>query len=222
VSRELNEMRAAQPVTRKSQPEIEIPPRPEGDDRLESIRRRLVTVQEFVAELAAIGESDPNEMQREVDLLEVLRTEVRSLEVRAMRAGVEVRIRTLPEGSDPRISARLSPRSASALLRELLAHAIAATPKGQSVTVLLQSPGFEEGLGSRMTVDDSGTTLPAAARRGLLSLEVEPGTFGRPSSVGLFAAGLIAAAQGALLELSDAPVEEGRGGGMRVTVTFPR
>ena len=64
--------------------------------------------------------------------------------------------------------------------------------------------------------------MPATARRSLLALEVEPGTFGRPSGVGLFVAAEIAAAQGALLEIGDAPVQDGHGGGVRVTVTFPR
>ena len=66
-------------------------------------------------------------------------------------------------------------------------------------------------------VDDSGTTLPAVARRALLALEVEPGTFGRPSGVALFAAAEIAAAQGGRIEVSDAP-----SGGLRVSVGFPR
>jgi hypothetical protein len=52
---------------------------------------------------------------------------------------------------------------------------------------------------------------------------VEPGTFGRPSSVALFAAAEIVSSHGALLEISDAPVDgPGRGGGVRVSVTFPR
>jgi two-component system OmpR family sensor kinase len=222
VARELNELKVPQAVSRKSQPEIEIPPRPETEDRLEPIRRKLVAVQEFVAELAAIGESDPNEMQREVDLLDAVRTEVRALETRAARAGVQVKVRPLPEGPSTRVPVRVSPRSVSVLVRGLIAHAVAATPRGHTVSVSVQAAGYEEGLGARVIVDDGGTTLPAAARRGLLSLEVEPGTFGRPSSIGLFAAGEIAAAQGALLDISDAPAEEGRGGGMRVTVAFPR
>ena len=84
------------------------------------------------------------------------------------------------------------------------------------------APGQDEGLGSRIVIDDGGTIMPATARRSLLALEVEPGTFGRPSGVGLFVAAEIAAAQGALLEIGDAPVQDGHGGGVRVTVTFPR
>jgi hypothetical protein len=77
-------------------------------------------------------------------------------------------------------------------------------------------------LGARIVVDDSGTHLPAAARRGIVALEVDPGTFGRPSGVALFAAAEIAASQGARLEIGDAVAEDGTGGGVRVTVTFPR
>ena len=56
----------------------------------------------------------------------------------------------------------------------------------------------------------------------LLALEVEPGTFGRPSTIALFVAAEIALAQGAFVEIGDAAVVEGRGGGVRVSVTFPR
>jgi hypothetical protein len=64
--------------------------------------------------------------------------------------------------------------------------------------------------------------VPAGARRALVALEVEPGTFGRPSGVALFVAAEIAHSLGALLEVGDAPAEDGAGGGVRVTVTFPR
>jgi hypothetical protein len=132
---------------------------------------------------------------------------------------VEVRVRREPP--EARIVARVSPRAASAIVRELIAHAIAATPRGSAVAVTANARE-NDGLGARIVVDDAGTILPAGARRPLLSLEVEPGTFGRPSSVALFVAAEIALAQGALLEIADAPLEEGRGGGVRVSVTFPR
>ena len=220
VARQLGELRATLGASaRKSSPDLEAAARGELDEHLESIRRRLVAVQEFVAELAAVGESDPNELQREVDLIEIVRAEMRSLEARIARTGAQVVLVVLPEGS-ARAAARVSPRSIGVLMRELIAHAIAATPRGTRVNITVQAQ--DDGLGSRVLIDDSGTILPAAARRALLALEVEPGTFGRPSSVGLFVAAEIAAAQGALLEVGDAPVEGGCGGGVRITVTFPR
>jgi hypothetical protein len=69
--------------------------------------------------------------------------------------------------------------------------------------------------GPRVTVDDAGTPLPANARRPFVNLELEPGTFGRSTSVPLYVASEIAAWQGAVLELADAPA-----GGVRVTVTY--
>jgi len=124
------------------------------------------------------------------------------------------------------------------LARELIAYGISATPRGSGVVATVVASGArndDQALGPRIVVDDAGTILPASARRAILALEVEPGTFGRPSSVPLFIAAEMAAAQGALLELSDALPEtsagarspasgggRGTGGGVRVIVTFPR
>jgi two-component system OmpR family sensor kinase len=234
AARELAELRTHS-GPRKSSPDLDATARGDVDERLEGIRRRLLSVQEFVAELAAVGESDALESPREVDLVEMMRGEVRTLEARALRAGVEVRVRTVPDEPNARIVSRVAPRLAAVVARELVAYAVAATPRGSGVvvTVVAGAPaGDDKGLGARIVVDDAGTILPASARRALLALEVEPGTFGRPSSVPLFMAAEMAAAQGALLELSDALPEtltggpgaavRGMGGGVRVVVTFPR
>jgi hypothetical protein len=128
------------------------------------------------------------------------------------------------------------------LIRELIAYAIAATPRGSGVLVnVIANESNDAAHGARVVVDDAGTLLPAAARNALVGLEVEPGTFGRPSSVPLFLAAEMAAAQGAQLELGDAPLQlapaqertgqvpDARpserlsvGGGVRVIVSFPR
>jgi signal transduction histidine kinase len=229
VARELADLRIpAGP--RKSSPDLDATARGEADDRVEAMRRRLLAVQEFVAELATVGEADALEPRREVDLVELVRGETRALEHRAARAGVDLRVLTVPDEPTVRVLARVAPRLAAVMARELVAYAITATPRGSGVLVTLAAAG--NGLGPRIVVDDAGTILPASARRALVALEVEPGTFGRPSSVSLFVAGEIAAAQGALLELGDAPPaastgEPGSrmrefGGGVRVIVTFPR
>jgi signal transduction histidine kinase len=210
VGRELGEIRTSS--GRKSAPDGDLTLRSEVDERLEAVRRRLLSVQDFVADLAAIGESDPQEVPREVDLAEAVRAEVRALEGRAFRAGVEVVVRGPPDESHA--SARVAPRSLAVLARATVAHAVGASPRGSQVVVTVHAPS--DGQGSRFMVDDAGTILPAVARRALLALEVEPGTFGRPSGVGLFAASEVAAAQGGRLEVSDAP-----SGGLRVSVVFP-
>ena len=233
VGRELGELRTmAGASPRKSNPDLEAAARGDTlDERLEGMRRRLLSVQDFVAELAAVGEIDPTEPLREVDLTDLVRAEVRALEPRATRAGVEVHVRTVPEDGSVRAAARLAPRAASVLLREIVGHGIAATARGGAVVVTVNPPGGE--LGARVVVDDGGTSLPAGARRAIVQLEVVPGTFGRPSSVALFVAAEIAAAQGAVMEVGDAPMPDPHmtsstapslpvTGGVRVTVVFPR
>jgi signal transduction histidine kinase len=232
VGRELADLRTAVlPPTRKSSPDLENVAKIDLDERFERIRRKLLAVQEFVAELAAVGETDPHEPQREVDLAEIVLAEVKALEPRASRSGVVVRVRRVP--AEGPVFARVAPRAAGVLVRELVSHAILATPRESAVTVTViaassarsgPAPAHPDArLGARVVVDDAGTILPAGARRPLLSLEVEPGTFGRPSSVALFVAAEIASAQSAQLEIADSPLDEpGSGGGVRVSVTFPR
>jgi signal transduction histidine kinase len=215
VGRELGEMRSSS--ARKSAPDGDLLVRSELEGRLEGIRQRLLSAQDFVGELASIGESDPNEGPREIDLADIARLEVRALEARAARANVRLNVRaSANEGSPAPVFVRAGPRAVAAIVRALVGHAIGASPSGSEVTITVVPT--QEGHGPRLVVDDSGTILPAGARRALLALEVEPGTFGRPTGVSLFAAAEIAAAQGAILDVSDAPPSAH---GIRVSVTFP-
>jgi hypothetical protein len=115
--------------------------------------------------------------------------------------------------------ALVAPRAIAVLVHELLSHALAASARGSAVKVMVTAG--DPTVGPRIVIDDSGTIVPAAARPAILTLEVEPGTFGRPSSVALFIAAETASAQGASFDVGDAPVHEGAGGGVRVTVAFP-
>jgi signal transduction histidine kinase len=218
VGRELGELRASQGGHRSS-PDLTEPRTTELEDRVESIRRRLLLVQDFVAELSGAGELDVNEPMAEHNLIELTRAATRAVEARIERAGVEVRIVVAPEGAE-KASVRVAGRGVSAMLREVLAHAISATPRGRAVTVTVgpEGAGTGESLGSRVIVDDGGTSVPASARRALLGLDVEPGTYGRPSAIPLYIASEIAAYQGGTLDIADGP----GGTGMRVIVTFPR
>ncbi len=219
VGRELGELRTAS-SPRRSSPDLEVASRSDLDERLEGIRRRLLTVQDFVAELAAIGETDPHEPVRQADIVETARSEIRALEARAARAAVTLLVRSMPVDSSTHALTRFAPRAVAAVVRLLVGHAISASARGSSVVVTVYAPTGE--LGARLVVDDSGTIIPDVARRALLALEVEPGTFGRPSSVALFAAAELASSLGARLEIADAPVDEVSGGGVRVSVVFPR
>ncbi len=195
------------------------PPMPgeESEDRLETMRRRLASVQDFLSGLAAVGELDPSESSVETDVGELARTAVRSLTSRLERQNVEV---DLDIASEP-ARAKAAPRAIAVLLREMVTQALSATSAGGRVKLTV-TPRTRT-LGTRDTIDDSGPALPASARRpSSLSSELDPGTYGRPSAVPLYVAAEIAAWQGGLLELGDAPfAREAGGGGLRVTVTFP-
>jgi len=220
LGREIQSLKAAQPSgagmsSRPPPPSPSSPP--EGDDRLESMRRRLVSVQDFLSGLAAVGELDPSEPSIDLDVVDLARTAVRGLGARVERFGVDVDI-DAPSGA-PAMT-RAAPRGVAVLLREIISQAIAATSRDGRVKVTVTPQTAT--LGMRIMVDDAGPALPASARRALLGLELDPGTFGRPTAVPLYVAAEIASWQGGLLELGDAPIENGVGGGLRVTVTFPR
>jgi len=189
------------------------------EDPVESIKRRLRQVQELVAELAMVGEIDGSEGMAQLDLVDVMRSAARSLAPQIERRGVEVKIVTVPEGTEMPIPVRLSARAAALIARELLGQAVAATPRGLSVNVSVAAAGGAPGetVGPRLTIDDAGASLPSTARRAFVALELEPSTFGRPSSIPLFVCSELIAWQGAILELGDAPE-----GGLRVGVHFPK
>ncbi len=187
----------------------------ETGDPLEAVKRRLREVHEFVSELAMLGEVDPNEALADLDLVELVRVTARSLEPLTASRGVELRIVTVPEAQDTRARARMSRRAAGRIVRGLLGQAIAATPRGRTVDVTIAAARAE--IGTRLTIDDAGASLPASARRAYIALELEPSTFGRPSSLPLFVCSELVAWQGAVLELGDAPA-----GGLRVSVHFAR
>jgi two-component system, OmpR family, sensor kinase len=217
LGREIQALKSQQSATPPGMSSRPPPPHPgeEHEDRLETMRRRLASVQDFLSALASVGELDPAEPPSVIDVAEFARTAVRGLAARLERHHVNVDL-VLPSNPAP---ANAAPRAVAVLLREITSQAIAATSPGGQVKLTVTPK--TRSLGTRVTVDDSGPALPASARRSLLWLELDPGTFGRPSAVPLYAAAEIAVWQGGLLELGDAPIEGGVGGGLRVTVTFP-
>lgn len=180
------------------------------EDPMPIIARAVSRAQDFVAALGALGDLHEEEEAKLVDLTETARQASRALGGRADRAEVKIEV----VAPSLRSSARIGPRAALVLLRELLVQAIAASPRGSVVTVTIDAVGD---LFPRLTVDDAGAPLPTSSRRAFVALEVEPGTYGRPTSLPFYVANEIASWQGATLELGDAPA-----GGVRVSVTFPR
>jgi hypothetical protein len=166
--------------------------------------------EEIVTSLRALEGVRVDERASEVDLASVARAVVRELGPLAERGGVKVDLTALP---DEGVHVRRGATAVMALVRELLTHAIEASPRGSIVRVAVHDP--HESSGARLVVDDAGAAVPASARRALLALEAHASTFGRPSALPVFLAAELAACQGASLELSDAGAT-----GLRVSVSF--
>lgn len=193
------------------------------DEQLDTLRRRLSHTQELVASLGSIGSLPPGELETEVDLVDVARVAARDGNVLGERTRVSVIVKS---SEAPHVYARCGARALAALARELVTHAVAASPKGSTVEISLA----KDATGARLIVDDAGPPLPASARRTFLALETHAGQYARPSGLPIFMAAELAACVGARLELSDAPPREPAaaatagtsGGGLRVAVSFAK
>ena len=183
------------------------------EEQLGTLRSRLSHTNEMVAALGSIGELRTDELATENDLGEVVKTVARQLAPSGERDGVKIVV-TAPE---THVYVRRGAKVLGVLVRELLAHALDASPKGTSVEVSVIAA--EDGTGARLIVDDSGAALPASGRRSFLALETHAGAYGRPSGLPIFLAAELAACQGGQLELSDPPGRDSAAG-LRVAVTF--
>jgi two-component system, OmpR family, sensor kinase len=188
------------------------------DEQLDTLRRRLSHTRELVASLRSIGGLPAQELATEIELDEIAKGAARDGNGFGERNGVKVVVKSA-EGSR-RSYVRGGAKAVAALARELVAHAVAASPKGATVEISVA----DDPSGPRLVVDDAGSPLPASGRRAFLALEAHAGQYGRPSGLPIFMAAELAACIGARLELSDAPPRESAdgplGGGLRVAVTF--
>jgi two-component system OmpR family sensor kinase len=186
-------------------------------EQLDVLRRRLARAHEVVASIASVASVPPEELATEVDLGDVAREAARECAPFADRNEVAINVRV---SGPARAYVRVGPKAVAALARELVAHAVQASPRGTHVEVTVVSDAPD---GPRLVVDDAGAVLPASARRTFLTLESHAGSYGRPSALPVFMAAELAAFLGGRLELSDAPAgAEGHGGGLRASVAFPR
>ncbi|HEY8076820.1 MAG TPA: hypothetical protein VIF62_21990 [Labilithrix sp.] len=177
---------------------------------LDTLRRRIARAREVTASIASVGSVPADELPVDIALRDVVRGAVVDCTPFADREGVKIAVRVSNE--DKRAYVRVGTKAITALARELVAHAVQATPRGATVDVTVVP---DDPLGPRIVVDDAGPPLPASSRRAFLALEAHAGQYGRPSGLPIFMAAELASCMGARLELSDAPT-----GGLRVTVTF--
>lgn len=150
---------------------------------------------EIVAEIGRIAACPHAEASETVDLVRVLKDAFSECEARAGRHGIQLSLSAPPE-----LLIASRPRALALLVRQVLFHALEATPRGGTVGAGLVAEG-----GALLTVRDGGTMVPAGARADLLRHRVDPASLGRPPGLSLIVAGSVAAYLGATLRLSESP-----------------
>ena len=129
-----------------------------------------------------------------LSLAAVVRDVLPGLEGRAARAQL-----TLSNEVPADLKVRAARAPLELLVKTLVAHAIAATPHGGSVTLL----GFATELGVTLAVRDGGPAVPEASRWDVIRHHVDPTHFGRPTGVSLVLADAATTALSAELELKE-------------------
>jgi len=152
------------------------------------------TVQELVQELGGIAECSLETEKENVDLGAELRAVGAQLEPHASRAEVEIRY-----DAARNIVQRIARPTLALLIRNLLLHAIAATPRGGVVKAAVHRTE----LGTALSVTDEGPAVPEASRWEVIRHQGDPTRFGRPAGVALVVADAAATAANATLELRE-------------------
>jgi two-component system OmpR family sensor kinase len=158
--------------------------------------RRMAQAQEFAAELERLAQCSLTEQGRSIDLVNEIRTIVAAAEPRAARHDVRVELELPPSLQ------RLTQGSVFTLIvRTLLDHAIAATPRGGFVTLRLVpiAVGFE------LVVEDGGPVVPGPARADALRRRIDPSSVGRPEGLALLIADAAAPLLGGRIALGETP-----------------
>jgi signal transduction histidine kinase len=182
-----------------------------------SVARHVTAASEVLSDLARLGGFPLGEMPRVVDVVEMLRDILREETARTARHDVKVQITGADSAHDVVPAGGLA-----VLLHALFAHALDATPPGETIAIHVEAPpsgtGPEEASQDiAITFQDAGATLGPAALSGVLSREFETLAPGRRSSVSLIAAHSMAAHLRMRLSVEGSPDR-----GARVRLDIPR
>jgi two-component system OmpR family sensor kinase len=159
-----------------------------------SLARRALSLGEVAGELALIAESQTDEPPAEIDLVAACRAALGATSGRASRHDIAIDV-SLPE----RLLVRSAPSTLELLLKLLMAHAVAATPRGGVVRLSV----YATELGAAIAIEDGGPPVPEALRSLLLRYATDPAKLGRPTGFALLAAHSAAIALGSELTLRD-------------------
>ena len=148
----------------------------------QSFSRRMGVGAELLGDLGLLTECDLAEPVRRLDVTDLAREVMQSIESRAARHGVLLDVQ-LPE----RAPFETKTTQLRVLLRALLHHALAATPRGGKV--VLSAVPTE--MGMLLSVEDGGPVVPEASRTDVIQHRTDPASYGRPAGVSLLVADVI-------------------------------
>lgn len=149
---------------------------------------------ELLGELGRVSELRLEEHREEVDLANLARAAVQAAEARAARHGVKLEF-DCPDA----LSVSQRPSGIELVVRAMLDHAIAATPRSGCVKLTLQ----RRGNGARICVRDGGPTVPASAFDELIAGRIDPTSVGRPAGLWLLVAECVAGAIGTEIRIAE-------------------
>jgi two-component system OmpR family sensor kinase len=168
-----------------------------GQEELQaSVLRRASGAHDLALDLGALTECPLDEPVVSIDVAAAVQDAVSHVDARAGRASVSITV-DVPQ------NLRLRQRRGAfgVLLRMLVSHAVAATPRDGAVTIAC----FRTEIGLALRVEDGGPAVPEAARDALLRLGADPAGLGRPTGVTLLTASVAAGRLGSQLELRQGP-----------------
>jgi two-component system OmpR family sensor kinase len=168
----------------------------ESSPLTQSLLKRAAAAAEISLDLAIAADTPFDEGKLDVSISDLVKTAVSDAEPRALRHGVSIEAKGPP---NLRITSR--PRTLLALLRAMIYHAIAATPRDGEI--IFSAYAVETGI--LLSAQDGGPAVTEAHRAEVLRNRTDPSAFGRPSGVLLLIAEAAAESLGGTLEMRDGP-----------------
>lgn len=151
---------------------------------------------ELASDLQRLARVPVDELPTHLDTAAIVRSVVEDADGRTTRHGVLVQV-DIPQA----VPAFVRPGAFRTIVRFLLDHAIAATPRDHRIVITLSATQHM----LKIIVDDDGTAVPAASRDALVWRRIDPGSIGRPGGIHLLAAATIVAHLHGTLEIDDSP-----------------
>jgi two-component system, OmpR family, sensor kinase len=172
--------------------EREIAARRDGD----TLADQIALGSEVVSDLARLARCTPRNTVHPVDITDLVRVVVADLSPRAQRHGVDLSLSAVAASEIDVHGTHLA-----LLVRTLLSDAILATPSGGRVVVALRTRQDEGVSGPYpvVSIDDGGAAIGKDGYFGIVAMQIDPSSVGRPSTIALVTAHALAQHIGAIV-----------------------